>query len=469
MTAAPDDAARPAGPRGAPRPAATPPGLAAPPRSTRPGRHRRGPGAAARPARRRSEPKAAQPVASELPVARVAVDSGLPHLDRSFDYAVPESLSEGAQPGCRVRVRFAGRQVPGIVLERAAESTAGRALAPLSALVSPEQVLSPEVAALARAVADRCAGSLYDVLRLALPPRHARVENEPPGEPPPPPDPPPAGTWARYPAGPAFLEALTAGQAPRAVWQALPGPSWPEQLAAAVRATLAGGRGALVVLPDARDVARLAAALGDLPHVALAADLGPAERYRRWLAVRRGQVKAVIGTRAATFAPVADLGLVAVWDDGDDLHAEPRAPYPHVRDVLVQRAHLAGAAALVGGHVRTAEAQLLVESGWARALEPDRTEVRRLAPHVARHLRRRPRPRPARPGGPAARGGVRGRPRLPPAGRAGARAGAATGLRPEPGLRPRRHPGPVHRLPRAAGQRRQHRGRRLPLVRPPGG
>ena len=38
------------------------------------------------------------------------------------------------------------------------------------------------------------------------------------------------------------------------------------------------------------------------------------------------------------FAPVADLGLAVVWDDGDDLHAEPRAPYPHVREVLAMRA-----------------------------------------------------------------------------------------------------------------------------------
>jgi primosomal protein N' (replication factor Y) len=76
-------------------------------------------------------------------------------------------------------------------------------------------------------------------------------------------------------------------------------------------------------------------------------------------------VRVVVGTRAAMFAPVADPGLFVVWDDGDDLHAEPRAPYPHVRDVLVQRAHLAGAALLVGGFARTAEAQLLVDSGWA--------------------------------------------------------------------------------------------------------
>jgi primosomal protein N' (replication factor Y) len=37
---------------------------------------------------------------------------------------------------------------------------------------------------------------------------------------------------------------------------------------------------------------------------------------------------------------------------------------------------------LVGGHARTAEAQLLVESGWARPLEADRAVVRAHAPHV---------------------------------------------------------------------------------------
>ena len=105
-------------------------------------------------------------------------------------------------------------------------------------------------------------------------------------------------------------------------------------------------------------------------------------RYRRWLSVLRGGVQVAVGTRATAFAPVRDLGLVVVWDDGDDLHAEPRAPYPHVREVLVARAHLAGAALLVGGHARTAEAQLLVESGWAKPLSAPRAVVRACAPHV---------------------------------------------------------------------------------------
>jgi len=115
----------------------------------------------------------------------------------------------------------------------------------------------------------------------------------------------------------------------------------------------------------------------------LSASLGPAERYRRWLSVVRGQVKVVAGTRSAMFAPVADLGLVVLWDEGDDLLAEPRAPYPHAREVLALRAHRAGAAALIGGFARTAEAAQLVAAGWARSLAADRATVRRFAPAVA--------------------------------------------------------------------------------------
>ncbi|RQW88527.1 primosome assembly protein PriA, partial [Micromonospora globispora] len=302
------------------------------------------------------------------------MDVPLAHLDRPFDYLVPAELDAEAVPGVRVKVRFAGQLVDGWLLERADDSGHTGRLAYLEKVVSAEPVLAPEIARLARAVADRYAGSLADVLRLAVPPRHARVEKEGRGEPV---EPTAAGErvvdprgWRDYPAGPAYLRALTNGRAPRAVWSALPGEDWADRYADAVTATVAGGRGAVVVVADARDLDRLDAALtatlGTGRHVCLTAALGPARRYRAFLAARRGDVPVVIGTRAAMFAPVDRLGLVAIWDDGDDLHAEPRAPYPHAREVLLTRAQLGEAAALVGGYARTAEAQLLVETGWAR-------------------------------------------------------------------------------------------------------
>ena len=328
--------------------------------------------------------------ASTDPIARLMVDVPLPHLDRPFDYFVPADLDDVVAVGHRVRVRFAGRLVDGYVLERVPASDHAGRLARIERAVGTEPVLTPATTKLFRAVADRWAGSFVDVVRLGVPARHARGESSSthahPNEPPTPPGPPDDVAWARYTAGGAFLTALAAGRSIRAVWAAAPGDDWPARLADAVQAALAAGRGALVVVPDARDLARLdaavLAALGPGQHVALSADLGPAERYRRWTAVRRGVVRAVIGTRAAAFAPVADLGLAAVWDDGDDLHVEPRAPYPNVRDVLALRSTLEGSALLVGGYARTAEAQVLVDSGWARAITAPRALVRAGAPRV---------------------------------------------------------------------------------------
>ena len=330
--------------------------------------------------------------ASVDPIARVAVDVALPHLDRPFDYLVPDAFADRVRPGSRVRVRFAGQLVDGYVLERAPESEHAGRLAFLERSVSPEVVLTAEISRLARAVADRWAGSVADVLRLAVPPRHARAETadgegahvEPIGSI----EPNTADdeVWASYAASGTFLSALRAGRAPRAVWPVMPGPQWPQAVSALVAATLASGRGAVVVVPDRRDVDRVDAALLDRlglgRHVVLAAHVGPAERYRRFLMLSRGEVAAVVGTRAAAFAPVRDLGLVLIWDDGDDLHAEPRAPYWHARDVLVLRAHLAGAAAVVGGHAVTAEGARLVSTGWARWLAARRPELRARVPRV---------------------------------------------------------------------------------------
>lgn len=176
------------------------------------------------------------------------MDVPLAHLDRPFDYLVPAELDEVAIPGTRVKVRFAGQLVDGWLLSRADDSGHTGRLAYLEKVVSPEPVLAPEVARLARAVADRYAGNLADVLRLAVPPRHARVEKEARDDEPGPTAVAEAAAvdprgWRDYPTGPALLRALTDGRAPRAVWSALPGEDWAARYADAVAATVAGGAG----------------------------------------------------------------------------------------------------------------------------------------------------------------------------------------------------------------------------------
>ena len=330
------------------------------------------------PRRPRASPTEA--TASTDPVASVVVDTGLAHLDRPFEYSVPASLQDTAVPGARVKVRFSGQDLDGFVVGRKASAEHDGRLAPLRRVVSPEPVLTPALLALAREVAARCAGTVGDVLRLAVPPRHAAAEKALALDPPvPDPLPAPSGpgpAWSRYAAGPAYLARLTAGESPAASWLALPAADpdadWPAALAAAAAATLASGRGSVLVVPDHRDVARvdaaLTTALGPGRHVRLTADQGPQARYTAWLKVLRGHVSVVVGTRAAAFAPVHALGLVAWWDDGDDLLEEPRSPYPHVREVLRARARLEGAALLSGGFTRTTAVQQLVEGGELAAV-----------------------------------------------------------------------------------------------------
>jgi primosomal protein N' (replication factor Y) len=318
-------------------------------------------------------------------VARVCVDSPLPHLDRLFDYRVPDEWTNRVVPGCRVKVRFSGRLVSGFVIDVGSGSSFDGKLHDLDKLVSAEPVLSPQVARLSRAVADRYAGNLADVLRLAVPPRQAKVEQETPRPPAGPIVAPPPAGWRRYRVGEAFLSAL-AGRTPHVVWDTLPGEDWPVRLAEAAATVAAAGRGSLLIVPDQRDLNRLDSALtyvlGPDRHVTLSAALGPAKRYRSFLMARRGGVQVVAGTRAAMFAPVARLGLVAIWDDGDDSHSEPHAPYPHAREVLLTRAELENTAAIVAGHVRTTQAQLLVEAGWAEPVTADREVLRHAVARV---------------------------------------------------------------------------------------
>lgn len=390
-------------------------------------------------------------------VAQVLVHTGLAHLDRPFDYAVPADLAAHARPGVRVKVRFAGTEREGFVIGVRRPQAGERTLIPLRRVVSDLPVLTEHVLDLCHRVARRYAGTTTDVLRLAIPPRHATAEKaaldrarsgpaddasagtnagtNADGDAGPGPlewdrarpawpsveNRPAAHYWEGYRGGAAFLRRLAAGDNPRAVWSALPWEEtvpgdttargdapvrgdepvpgqeaarretgapepghWARAITQAILATCAAGRSVVAVLPDQRDVRMLSAALDDagVGHEVLTAEQGRSARYRRFVLALTGQVQVVIGTRSAAFAPVPELGLVICWDDGDDTLAELRAPYPHARTVLAQRADLAGAAALIGGYSRTPEAELLVQQGWARSMHADRASVRRRTARV---------------------------------------------------------------------------------------
>jgi len=328
-------------------------------------------------------------------IARVVLDTPLPQLDRLLDYRIPEGM-EGVVPGVRISapLRSANRMTHGFVVELASQQEHPGPLSDLDCVVSPVEVLRPEVWRLARAVADRAAGSAIDVLRLAIPKRQVRVEKSwlaarAAGRTEPAPleiDPPEVTGYAD-----ADVAALLAGG--RAALSVEPGVvevdgvwvgRWAVTLAQLAARTVVGGASAILVAPDHRDIQQLAAALARLlpPERVVRFDSAQpdAERCRGMLRAMGPAPVVILGNRSAIYAPATRLGLIAIWNDGDPLLAEPLTPYVHARDAALVRQEQQGAALVIAGHTRTTEAQRLVELGWLTELAPRRPRHPRVIP-----------------------------------------------------------------------------------------
>lgn len=350
-------------------------------------------------------------------VARVLIDSPLPQLDRPFDYAIPDEFATDVQSGIRVRVplRTAGRVVDGFVVDIAEPDAADRPLSEIDAVISPVPVLTPGLYALARRAADRAAGSATDILRLAIPKRMVRAEKAwlSSGPVAAPRVAEADRTWAdaALATHPGLIRLLDASG--RAAITATPRPArlgdhatatepgttvgeWAVLFAAAAVHTVAAGRSAVLVVPDHRDQSQLEAALaGRIPADAIvrhdARQSGPA-RYAGYLRTLSPSPCVVVGNRSAVYAPVHAPGLVAVWDDGDPLLAEPLSPGVHARDAALIRQELDGVALLFAGHTRTTDVERLVSLGWLQ----DLPAARRVSPRVVLSATREGEPTGAR-------------------------------------------------------------------------
>lgn len=327
--------------------------------------------------------------AARFPVARVLPLLGLPQLDRPFDYLVTEGESDAAQPGVRVRIRFAGRLVDAIVLERTAASSHEGSLRFIERVISPEQVAPEQLRSLIDALAQRYAGVRSDIYRAAIPARHAKAEETDTSTPwaqlgeVAEPD---LSAWSSYEFGESFVDAVLEGKMARAAWQVAPGDDWAGALAALGVKLARDGGGVLIVVPDQRDVDSCERALRELVSAkqvtTLTASQGPQARYSRYLSILHGQGRIVVGTRSAAFAPVRDLRLMVLMHDGDANLVDPRAPYVHAREVLTTRSAMERVPLVLGGWARTAEAQLFVESGWMHELVAPRPVLRQLSPYI---------------------------------------------------------------------------------------
>ena len=298
---------------------------------------------------------------TQLPVARLWVDTGLSHLEPTYDYLVPQSLDADVSVGVKVLVDFAGRKVDGFVIERINSSSVGN-LKFIEKVTSPVPLLTAEVTELVAAVARRWGSIPSEILTAAIPPRVMATEKG----------------FTRDSA--AQLHERNRSKNPsHSYYLFTPGENPFETIASWAVTRLSKG-GVLVVLPDLREVLTLSEELSNLDadFVILDGSLPRSTRYENFLKVATGAAKLVIGTRSAIFAPVANLQTIVVFREGSESHYEKRSPGWNVRDVAILRSQLSAIDLTFAGFAPSSEVSLLIEDE-AIALRGKRAKVNAIA------------------------------------------------------------------------------------------
>ena len=141
---------------------------------------------------------------------------------------------------------------------------------------------------------------------------------------------------------------------------------------AATFETLAAGRDVIVTVPEVSLVPqiadRLRALIGDELGV-LHSGLSAGERHDEWWRILRGEVRVVIGTRTAVFAPLARLGLIIVDEEHDGGYKSDRTPRFDARWVARRRAAITDARVILGSATPDLVSLARVRGGHAERAE----------------------------------------------------------------------------------------------------
>ena len=202
-----------------------------------------------------------------------------------------------------------------------------------------------------------------------------------------------------------ILPLLESGRAEAALLYGVTGSGKTQVYIRLVQETLRMGKSAIVLVPEivlTPQMMRKFRAYFGSEVAMLHSSLRMSERYDQWKRIRRGEVRVVLGTRSAIFAPVRNLGLIVLDEEQEGSYQSENPPRYHTRDVAKFLCARFGATLLLGSATPSVESFYAAEKGTyhlftlrqrynARALPRVsiadlREEIRRGNPGVIGHL-----------------------------------------------------------------------------------
>jgi primosomal protein N' (replication factor Y) (superfamily II helicase) len=298
-------------------------------------------------------------------------------LDRTFDYAVPDTLGSTVAVGSLVRVPLGARKVRGIVVEVAEGEVAG--LEPVLSLVVRTPLAVPSLRDLLRWVAARYVAPQPAAFERVVPPR-VRVQPRPVA---PLGDGPAPEILRAYSGGTQLLDAIASGS--RGVWclRALSGDDHGRLITELVGAAGRASGAAIVMVPEVHYGSRVLDKLQEAFPDCVRLDSGKsdAERAAGWLAMAAGHGLGG-GGRGSVFVPCPDLRLIVVDEEHHRTYKEDRAPRFDARRVAIERARRQGAICVLVSVAPLLETGAGVRGGTFGLTQPTREADRAARPIV---------------------------------------------------------------------------------------
>ena len=145
------------------------------------------------------------------------------------------------------------------------------------------------------------------------------------------------------------------------------------------------GKSAIMLVPEIsltpQMVGKFRRLFGDEVAI-LHSSLSLGERADEYTRIKTGKAHIVVGTRSAVFAPVQNLGIIVIDEEGEGTYKSESAPRYHARDVAKQRCFWHGAFLLLASATPSLESYYNAKTGRYSLFELDERYNNAVLPEV---------------------------------------------------------------------------------------